>query len=193
MLRALMLDVDGVVVTGRPGDGLPWTTDLEKDLGLSLDALKIQFFAPHWSEIVMGRAELFEVLREIWPKLGCRATSEAFVEYWFANDARLDRGVLEDVGALRAAGLPVWLATNQEHSRAAYLMDALGLGAHVDGILYSAKLGAKKPEEAFFEAAVAALLLVDDTPANVDAARAAGWRAALWTGETRLADLISWI
>ena len=37
----------------------------------------------------------------------------------------------------------------------------------------------------------AELLLVDDTPDNVEAARAAGWRAIQWTGRDRLADLIS--
>jgi HAD superfamily hydrolase (TIGR01509 family) len=34
------------------------------------------------------------------------------------------------------------------------------------------------------------IVLVDDAAANVEAARTAGWRAHLWTGETRLRALL---
>jgi hypothetical protein len=36
-LKALMVDVDGVLVDGRPEDGRHWTTSLEEDLGFSRD------------------------------------------------------------------------------------------------------------------------------------------------------------
>ena len=39
-------------------------------------------------------------------------------------------------------------------------------------------------------AAVRAVFFIDDKAANVEAARARGWRAAVWTGRDRLADLI---
>jgi putative hydrolase of the HAD superfamily len=38
--------------------------------------------------------------------------------------------------------------------------------------------------------APAELLLLDDRTDNVEAARAAGWGAALWTGRERLRDLL---
>jgi putative hydrolase of the HAD superfamily len=82
----------------------------------------------------------------------------------------------------------VYLATNQEHLRAAYLMQKLGLAEHVDGIFYSARLGAKKPDLEFFARVQAAvglrgeeLLLIDDSRQNVEAARQAGWQALHWT------------
>jgi HAD superfamily hydrolase (TIGR01509 family) len=54
-------------------------------------------------------------------------------------------------------------------------------------MLYSAELGARKSERAFFEKARARLparsadeiLFLDDAPANVETARSAGWRAFL--------------
>jgi putative hydrolase of the HAD superfamily len=82
----------------------------------------------------------------------------------------------------------VYLATNQEHLRAAYLMEKLGLAEHVDGILYSARLGAKKPELDFFAKVQAAvrlcgeeILLIDDSRPNIEAALEAGWQAFHWT------------
>jgi putative hydrolase of the HAD superfamily len=187
-----MLDVDGVLLRGRPADGRPWATGLEADLGVSPEALHRGFFAVHWDEIVVGRAGLMERLVPALAGIAPGVPAERLVEYWFAQDSRVDEAVLADVAALRAAGVAVHLATNQEHLRAAWLRERFG--GLVDGVWYSAALGVKKPEAGFFAAAGAgwpagSVMLVDDTAANVAAARAAGWRAALWTGETRLAAL----
>jgi putative hydrolase of the HAD superfamily len=88
----------------------------------------------------------------------------------------------------RSAGIRVYLATNQEHLRAAYLMETLGLADHVDGIFYSARLGVRKPDMEFFTGVQAAvgrrgdgLLLIDDSRPNVEGARNAGWQALHWT------------
>lgn len=86
--------------------------------------------------------------------------------------------------------MSIYLATNQEHLRANYLMKTIGLNKHVDGIIYSAELGAGKPDPMFFNLAATRanvhsqeILLVDDNLANVDAAKTAGWNALHWTGE----------
>ena len=195
-MRCVMLDVDGVLVTGRPEDGRSWATDIEHDLGIPLDRLQSDFFVPHWGAIVTGRTQLTDVLAGCLPDLATGVSVSDFLDYWFARDARLDDAVLDACGNLRAQGVSVYLATNQEHERARYLMDRLGLGAHVDGIVYSAAVGAKKPDRAFFDAALAQsgatagnTLLVDDTRANIDAAHAAGWHAALWLPGSDLSAL----
>jgi hypothetical protein len=38
-IKALLVDVDGVLVDGRPEDGLHWQTSLNEDLGFTADAL----------------------------------------------------------------------------------------------------------------------------------------------------------
>ena len=85
----------------------------------------------------------------------------------------------------------MYLATNQERLRAAYLMEKLGLAEHVDGIFYSARLGAKKPDREFFARIQAAvglngeeMLLIDDSRQNSEAALKAGWQALHWTEHT---------
>ena len=107
--------------------------------------------------------------------------------------------VLESVRKMRARGIRVLLTTNQEHRRARYLMDGMKLGEEVDGIVYSAALGFRKPAPEFFAlaaeragAAPADLTLVDDSLPNVEAARRAGWQAVHWTGgEQRLEDVLA--
>lgn len=187
-LRALLLDVDGVLVRGRPTDGRYWSTSLADDLGIAGETLQREFFAPHWADVLTGRADLEERLGPVLARVAPHLTVDRLVDYWFAQDARLDHRLLDRIAGPRDGGLAVHLATNQEHRRARHLMEALDLSAHVDGIFHSAALGCRKPEAAFF-AAVAKrlamqpeqLLLVDDTPENIRAAADVGWDTVHWT------------
>ena len=192
-----MLDVDGVLVTGRPEDGAFWATGLQRDLGIDPETMKRELFDPYWADIVIGRADLRAVLDAVMPRLSQDVPAQRFLDYWFEKDARVDAAVLSDVGVLRNRGWQVVLATNQERLRAGHLMEGLGLARHVDGIVYSAAVGARKPDPAFFHACSAArrfadapCVLVDDTPANVAAARSLGWTAVQWTGAERLRDVV---
>lgn len=45
-LKALIVDVDGVLINGRTRDGKHWSTDLETDLGLSPSLFHEKIFHP---------------------------------------------------------------------------------------------------------------------------------------------------
>jgi putative hydrolase of the HAD superfamily len=186
-----MVDVDGVLVDGRPEDGRHWQTSIEEDLGFTSDSLNEHFFVPYWENIVLGRAELMERLTTALQTIAPHVTPADFVSYWFARDSRLATALLLELSLIRSAGIRVYLATNQEHLRAAHLMEKLGLAERVDGIFYSARLGVKKPDMEFFAKAQAAvglhgeeLLLIDDSRQNIEAALRAGWPALHWTKDS---------
>lgn len=190
-----MVDVDGVLITHPDARG--WSANLERDLAISVPALQQIFFDRHWDDVVHGRAALRErlapALAEISPSLTC----DALIDYWFSNDAHIDHRLLADLQLWRSKGIEVYLATVQEHERAAYLWDRLGLCHKFDGMHYAAALGCAKPDSAFYQsvqAAVgippAAIFFIDDKAINVAAARACGWTAALWTGQQSLQELI---
>jgi putative hydrolase of the HAD superfamily len=194
--KALMIDVDGVVIVHPDPRG--WAAHLERDLGLPQALLQEAFFAPHWPDIVLGRADLRErlapVLAQIAPELG----ADRLIRYWFENDAYLDHGLLAQLAPIRAGGMKLHLATVQEHERARYIWDELALKRHFDGMHYAAELGFAKPDAWFFRAAAARsgfapgeIFFIDDKQANVDAARAEGWSAALWDGTRSLAAVMA--
>jgi putative hydrolase of the HAD superfamily len=198
VIKALMIDVDGVLVGGRPSDGRHWAVSLEADLGLSFETLQDAFFKRHWEEIVTGRADLRERLAGVLAQIAPALAAEQVLRYWFHKDSRLNDELLKDIGDLRRSGLLVYLATNQEHERASYLMNTLGLAAHVDGCHYSAAVGHRKPTPAFFNAIAckvalppSELLLIDDVQENVRAAIETGWNAVQWTERERLSDLVT--
>lgn len=144
-MKVLMVDVDGVLIHGRPTDGLPHFTYLERDLGLRFDLLQQEFFQTHWGDIIIGRAALEPRLAGVLAKIAPHLSAETLIDYWFENDSRLDRNLLEELAGLRQSGITLLLATNQEHRRARYLMEQIGLSAHFDDIIYSAALGHSKP------------------------------------------------
>jgi putative hydrolase of the HAD superfamily len=198
MTPCLMLDVDGVLITGRPSDGRPWYSELEADLGIDPSWLRSAFFAKDWSDIVRGRAELLPRLQDCLAQLDRVCSAEELVSYWFNMDSRINLAVLADCANLRDQGVRVYLATNQEHCRAHFLMNDMGLAAYVDGIIYSAQLGSCKPDPEFYELAteiakhsISNILLVDDTLSNIIGAQNAGWKAVHWTNTSTLSEVFA--
>ena len=194
--RAIMVDVDGVLIVHPDPAG--WSANLERDLGLSAAALQNAFFREHWDDVVHGRAALRDRLASALAALSSPLTCDRLIDYWFSNDAHIDRRLLAELGALRAEGIELHLATVQEHERAKYLWERLDLRAGFDAMHYAAALGCSKPDAAFYRAVEttvglppSAIFLIDDRQANVDGARACGWTAALWTGEATVRDLIA--
>ena len=190
-IRAVIVDVDGVLVDGRPEDGRHWTFGLEDDLGIPKNVLHREFFEVHWKDVVLGRSSLMERLAPVLEKIAPQVTVEQFIAYWFMKDSRVILPLWHELISLRSMGFKVYLATNQEHERASYLMQTLGLAECCDGMFYSAQLSVSKPDSEFFtrictliDLRAHELLLVDDTLANVKAASSLGWETIHWTSDT---------
>jgi putative hydrolase of the HAD superfamily len=190
-----MVDVDGVVVAQR---GQRWDHDMEADLGISGETLQQAFFGPHFTDIVLGRADLHERLGPVLAQIAPHLTSDQLAAYWFSKDTGFDETLLDDLADVRGRGIELHLATVQEHHRARHLWTELGLAARFDAMHYAAAVGAAKPDAAFFRAveartgfAPSEVVLIDDSVRNVKSARACGWTAVLWTGEARLAEVLA--
>ena len=103
LISALMVDVDGVLVCGRPSDGRPWASTIEGDLGISAADLKREFFIPHWNEVVIGRSGLADRLKPALAKIAPHLSYDELIAYWFENDARINTDLLEEIGQQRDA------------------------------------------------------------------------------------------
>lgn len=191
----LMVDVDGVVI--RHPDPSGWSARIEEDLGVARLALQARFFKPCWDDVVHGRAALRDrlapALAEIAPHVSC----DQLIRYWFEGDAHLDEPLLLQLAHVRASGVPLHLATVQEHERASYLWNTLRLRDLFDDMHYAAQLGVSKPSQDFYAAVeqrvaqpASAIAFIDDNEKNVEAAQARGWNAALWTPGATLSTLI---
>lgn len=192
----MFFDVDGVVIDGwhaKPERRNPWDATIEEDLGINPEALRCALFVPSTrggeapiSRCARGEGDLKAVLAEVLPKLSYQGSVDTFVDYWFRKDSNLNQDVLKVVRRLkRNDSVALYLATGQEHYRAAYLWNGLGLKALFDGMFYSARMGVLKDDIDFFAKINAQLgiapserpLFFDDMETVVRTARSAGWDA----------------
>src|SRR6185436_6648682 len=108
-----MVDVDGVLVDGRPEDGRHWQTSIADDLGIDAATLHQQFFVPYWEDILLGRVGLMEHLTTALPRFAPHVNPAAFISYWFERDSRIVTPLLLELSSVRSMGVRVYLATNQ--------------------------------------------------------------------------------
>ena len=182
MIRHVLLDADGVVQT---------TPDLRRSatavelVGERADALLDDLFAAEGPTLV-GAGDFLPELSRILLEHGIDAEPEGLYGVLW-NAVQPSAEVLDLVARLRAAGYGVHLGTNQHRERATYMRTMLEYDAAFDVGCYSCELGAAKPSAEFFAraatligAAPGEVLFVDDSPVNVEAARAAGLVAEHW-------------
>lgn len=188
----LALDVDGVLLDPNRGGAGHWSSELELRHGITRSQLREAFFVRHWDDVVTGRLEIEEVLREALQQLGTSVDPESVLSCWFEADFFPVASAVALANRAAAAGVTVVLATNQEHRRATFLRERLGRLMPLADVLYSADLRHQKNERGFFERASERLglrrdegervVFVDDLHVNVETAKAAGWRG-VYAGE----------
>ena len=189
MTRALIFDVDGVLLHGYHADPArvrAWDATLLADTGIDPERFRTEFiFDIFFKKIVIGQMSLVDALERRLPSLGYRGSPMTFIKYWLERDSVVNTELLDAIRQLKAnANIRLYIATNQEHLRASWLYNHLGLSDLFEDIFYSARIGARKPDRAFYEFVDTKIgsqsqppLFFDDTPAVVAGARAAGWEA----------------
>lgn len=164
-----------------------WSKNIEADLGVSktvIDAI----FDENWLNILKGKRDVKEHVEQVFKAHPIPDTLNApvFLHYWLSRDNYINPSMLELVYHL---SVPIYLGTNQERYRTAHLRETLA--RHFHGVYSSSELGFAKPEPEFYEAVEKdlelkpeALMLIDDQAYNVAAAKARGWQAYHYQGDT---------
>ena len=186
-LRAVILDIGGVLER-TPSTG--WQRRWEARLGLDageIDArLRDVYRAGTVGAITLAEAEL-RIARLL--ALGDRDLEALMADLWDEYLGSLDVALARWFGALRprlATGIlsNSWVgAREREHARH-------GLGDLCDTLVYSHEEGLEKPDPRAYELVCARLgvrpdeaVFLDDSRANVEAARALGMRGVLHRGD----------
>ncbi len=191
-VRAVLWDADGVLQR-VPGGGeesmrpalVGRVDDVDTVLGQAVRAER---------PALAGDVRWLDLLPRLLEEWGIPEAHDDVVRIWLTIEAVPEVRAL--VAELRAEGVRCFLATNQDERRARFMHDSLGYGDLLDGAFYSHELRAAKPDPAYFHAVLKRLgvpsgdlLLIDDNPGNVDAARSVGLNAEVWSHREDLAVL----
>ncbi len=110
--------------------------------------------------------------------------------------SHLNPETLEALDAVHRRGASLSLLSNAPHELAAAL-DGHPAFASFEHMMFSAQLGAAKPDRAIFEAAIERIgrpaeeiLFIDDRAANVEGARQAGLQAVQFTSAAKLREVL---
>lgn len=170
MITAVILDADGVVNDGT-------LLSLEEDFNIPSERLQ-RFFREAFPDCMIGKADLKEAILPYLSEWGWEGTVDELLDYWFETGSNIHHEVWDIAKQLKDAGVPVYLATNQEKYRAQYMREEMGFGTLFTKMFVSSEMGIKKPSPEFFAYIqkdigsddASTLLFWDDTKENVDVA-----------------------
>jgi len=121
--------------------------------------------------------------RELWQQTGCDWEDGA-LETDFLALYELRPGVIEFLQAMRSAGIPVYGLSNDVAEWAIARRKSFGIDEYFEGWVISGDVKLYKPDPAIYSLLLAMLpcppedcLFVDDSQANVEAARTSGLQA----------------
>jgi putative hydrolase of the HAD superfamily len=190
----IALDVDGVLIDATRKGTSGWLEVVGPRFGLTREDMQ-PFFAGVFHEVILGRVDVEAALADHFTAISSDADPAAFLQGWLREDSHINEEVVVAAEAWARAGVPIVLATTQEHRRVDRLRALFGKRLALVDVLYSAELGVAKPDPEFFRIADERIggkpvVFIDDALANVEAARTHGWTAIHYPAETNWRDLV---
>ncbi|MFN8442599.1 MAG: HAD-IA family hydrolase [Caldilineaceae bacterium] len=182
-IQAICFDADGVVVSPQ----MQFAKHLAEHHAI-LPEMTRPFFRGIFSECMMGKAALSEVLLDYLQDWKWQGTVDEFIAAWLHYDDVIDTRLIHHIQQLHQAGMICCLATNQERNRAEYMKSKMDFQKCFDHLFFSCEVGSLKPDPSYFahietvlKLEKESLLFWDDAETNVKAAQARGWKAELYT------------
>lgn len=194
-IDAVLFDADGVIQRAHPD----WRSNLEALAPPGreeefLDDVRTAELGP-----TRGEGSFPDELAKVLARWNVATPLDEVLDNWLRIDVFTD--VQDVVRQIRAAGTQVYLATNQQAMRTAYMRANLDYDQLFDDEFYSCELGLAKPDPAYFTAILDRIgrsgdtvLFLDDNQPNVEGARTAGLHAEHFppeSGATLLRDLLT--
>lgn len=177
---------------------IPWdrTLALEAALGDPTEAVRVSetVFTMELNAVVDAASDtqsLFEEVERVSP--GSSWAVEAYLEHFAHSLGPVIDGTARLLDELVARGVRCVGLSNFSGITFEGVPERYPILERLEGVLISGEVGITKPDPAIYRLCEQRfaldprhLLFIDDSPANVDAARRAGWKAVLFSSPERL-------
>lgn len=169
-ITTVLMDADGVMIASAY---LELTS-----FGIDSAILQPFFNSQTFKNCLVGIEDLRDCLPSAIDEWAFPGTLDELLDYWFTSQNDPNK-ILEDaVATLRSNDVDVYLATNQEKYRLAYMREAMGYNNLFSGVFCSCEIGVMKPNVQFFEYILTELnipgesvLYWDDSASHIEGAK----------------------
>lgn len=184
--KVVLFDVDGVLVVPPK----PFSEQYCEAYGVDAELQERFYATKEFKDSSLGKFDLKEAVRAHNDKWQWHGDIDELLRMWFEGENYPNEPLLEIVAQLRADGAKVYLATQQEKYRKAYLAEVFE--GKVDGMFCSCDIGYNKHEDHFWSAVLrqiekmdasvrpADIAYFDDRQSLVDLARKHGVSAFVY-------------
>lgn len=195
--KVVLFDADGVLTVHEEA----FSAAYAREKGIDYSSFR-SFFQGEFQLALVGQADLKELIRrheDLWQTNG--RVDDLLARWFKAEDVR-NEPLLREVANLRRAGVPCYLATNQEKYRGSHIVNEM-FKDEFDGYFVSAVVGSKKPSRDFFLKVVSAIakdhpfvkpadiLFIDDSPEHIEGAKMVGINAYLYESVAQVKRLLA--
>lgn len=190
-LKAIVFDIDGVILDHQIGNNYLWLRNIKKDFNVSPDVIKkLHNDVESWKFLSLGKIKLIDYLNDFLKKENISNISGAeLVQYFVKNDDNIRNYMIKEIDILRNKHkYQICIGTHQEPNKGEYLWNNKELKNHFDYFFTSYNVGFLKTDDGFYEKISNILklkneeiLLIDDKKKNVDRAISCGWNGYLYT------------
>mgnify|MGYP001306858306 CR=1 FL=1 len=196
MSKYILFDADGVLTLPEEIFSIVYA----RSHALNAEPIET-FFKNEWQQIVTGAKDLKESIAanpEPWQWTG---TVDELLDHWFKTEDVRNEELLTVIAELKNAGIPCYLATDQEKYRAAYMKNVMFKDLFNDYFV-SADLGVTKTDPKFFELVLHRLkaqhpglqpsevIFFDDSQAKVDTAKSVGIDARVFESNEQVRNIL---
>ena len=178
-IKAILLDLDGVLNITENDAEYIWQKTREKDLGISHDILNA-FWKTKWKPVVLGNKDFKTELFVYLEKHNLEHKTTTVIDYFIEKNTNIDDRVLN---IIKNIDLPIYMASDLDKSRLDHYWNKLNFKDVFAGKFISSEMGVKKSKAEFFEKAqkeiglpAGDVLFIDDDPKNVEEAEKLGIR-----------------
>ncbi|HEY6270593.1 MAG TPA: HAD family phosphatase [Terriglobales bacterium] len=179
MLRAVIFDLDGVIIDSHPAHKQAWKTFFDS-LGKEVSDDELLFVLEGRKREAILRHFLGDLTDEEVKHYGARKDA---LFCGSALELKMIAGFSEFLECLEGAGLPVALASSGSHKRVAYVLNQLDLQRRFRVVVTGDDVVNGKPDPSIFhiaatglEVSPADILVCEDAVCGVEAAKRAGMK-----------------
>jgi len=141
----ILVDFDGVI-----NKSAYFSVQYEIDFGIPQNEMK-KFFIKDFKSCARGKSRIEDKLKPYLKTWKWKKEVDELLKYWFDNDIKLDRELVDFIANQNAKDLEWILVSQQEINRKKHIWEKCGLKNIFKRFYCTCEIGYLKSEEAFYE------------------------------------------